>query len=178
MHVLAAGLNSGVYKLVLVLHIMCAIVGFGAVYLNGLYAAQVRAHQGREGLAISEANYAVSSVAEYLIYAVPVLGVILIPLSDHAWKFSQTWVSLALVLYIVGIGVSHAVMRPGHKRMNALMRELVDAGPPPAGVAGATGPPPQVVEMEQIGKRMAAGGLFLDVLLIVLVYLMVFKPGA
>jgi hypothetical protein len=32
--------------------------------------------------------------------------------------------------------------------------------------------------MEQIGKRMAAGGLFLDVLLIVLVYLMVFKPGA
>lgn len=45
MHVLAAGLNSGVYKLVLVLHIMCAIVGFGAVYLNGLYAAQVRAHR-------------------------------------------------------------------------------------------------------------------------------------
>jgi hypothetical protein len=31
--------------------------------------------------------------------------------------------------------------------------------------------------MEQIGKRMAAGGLFLDVLLIVIVYLMVFKPG-
>ena len=65
-------------------------------------------------------------------------------------------------------------MIPGHKRMNALMREIVAAGPP---AAGAAGPPPQAAEMEQIGKRLAAGGLFLDVLLIVIVYLMVFKPG-
>ncbi|MBV8951106.1 MAG: DUF2269 family protein [Actinobacteria bacterium] len=175
MSVLAAGINSGAYKLVLVLHIMCAIVGFGAVYLNGLYAAQVRAHKGREGLAISEANYAVSSVAEYLIYAVPILGIILVALSDKVWKFSQGWVSASFVLYIVGIAVSHAVMRPGHKRMNALMRELTSAGPP---VSGAGGAPPQVLEMEAVGKRMAAGGLFLDVLLVVIVYLMVFKPGA
>lgn len=45
MSVFAAGLNSGPYKLVLALHIMCAIVGFGAVFLNGLYAAQVRAYR-------------------------------------------------------------------------------------------------------------------------------------
>jgi hypothetical protein len=32
--------------------------------------------------------------------------------------------------------------------------------------------------MEQVGKRMAAAGLSLDVLLIVIVFLMVFKPGA
>jgi uncharacterized membrane protein len=175
MSVLAAGLNSGVYKFVLVLHIVCAIVGFGAVFLNGLYAAQIRAYKGREGLAISEANYAVSNVAEYLIYAVPVLGIILVPLSDDAWKFSQGWISASLLLYIVGIAVSHAVLRPGHKRLNVLMRELVDAGPPTAGSGGA---PPQVAEMEQVGKRMAAAGLSLDVLLIVIVFLMVFKPGA
>ncbi len=175
MPVLAAGLNSGAYKLVLVLHIMCAIVGFGAVFLNGLYAAQIKAYKGREGLAISEANYAVSSVAEYLIYAVPVLGIILIALSDKAWKFSQSWISASLLLYIIGVAVSHAVLRPGHKRMNALMGELAAGGAPPAGAVNA---PPQVVEMEQIGKRMAAAGLFLDVLLIAVVYLMVFKPGA
>jgi uncharacterized membrane protein len=175
MHVLAVNINSGIYKFVLLLHIMCAIVGFGAVFLNGLYAAQIRARAGTPGaLAISEANYAVSNVAEKLIYAVPILGIILIPLSDDAWKFSQGWISASLVLYIIGVAVSHTVMIPGHRRMNALMGELGAAGPPPA---GASGPPSQVVEMEQIGKRMAAGGLFLDVLLIVIVYLMVFKPG-
>ena len=31
------GINSGIYKLVLVLHILTAIVGFGAVLLNGIY---------------------------------------------------------------------------------------------------------------------------------------------
>jgi len=31
--------------------------------------------------------------------------------------------------------------------------------------------------MESLGKRLAAGGMFLDVLLIVLVGLMVWKPG-
>ena len=31
--------------------------------------------------------------------------------------------------------------------------------------------------MEDLGKRLAAGGMFLDVLLIVLVGLMVWKPG-
>lgn len=175
MSLFAAGLNSGPYKLVLVLHIMCAIVGFGAVFLNGLYAAQVRAYKGREGLAISEANYAVSSVAEYLIYAVPILGILLVVLSDKAWKFSQGWVSVSLLLYVVGITVSHMVLRPGHKRMNVLMRELADGGPAPVGAIGA---PPQVSEMEAVGKRMAMAGLFLDVLLVVIVYLMVFKPGA
>jgi uncharacterized membrane protein len=177
MIVLAVNINSGIYKFVLLLHIMCAIVGFGAVFLNGLYAAQTRARatNPNAALAISEANYAVSNVAEKLIYAVPILGIILIPLSDKAWKFSQSWISVALLLYIVGIAVSHAVMIPGHKRMNALMREIVAAGPPAPGAPA--GPPPQAAEMEQIGKRMAAGGLFLDVLLIVIVYLMVFKPG-
>ena len=33
------GVNSGIYKFLLVLHILTAIVGLGGVMLNGLYAA-------------------------------------------------------------------------------------------------------------------------------------------
>ena len=94
---------------------------------------------------------------------------------EQPFAFSQGWVSASLLLYIIGIAVSHAVLRPGHKRMNALMRELTSGGP---AAAGAVGAPPQVAEMEQVGKRMAAAGMFLDILLVVIVYLMVFKPGA
>jgi uncharacterized membrane protein len=169
--------ESGAFNFVLLLHILSAIIGFGAVFLNGLYAAQAKANRGPGGLAISEANYKVTSVAEKLIYAVPILGIILVLMSkDNYFKFSQAWVSAALALYIIGLGISHAVMIPGHRRINTLLRDMVGAGAPPAGAAAA-GPPPQAVEIEEIGKRMAVAGLALDVLLIVIVYLMVFKPG-
>jgi uncharacterized membrane protein len=170
--------ESGAFNFVLLLHILSAIIGFGAVFLNGLYAAQAKANRGPGGLAISEANYKVTSVAEKLIYAVPILGIILVAMSkDNYFKFSQAWVSAALALYIVGLAISHAVMIPGHRRINTLLREMAGAGAgaPPAGAAA--GPPPQAVEIEAIGKRMAVGGLALDVLLVVIVYLMVFKPG-
>ena len=158
------------------LHIFCAIVGFGAVYLNALYGRQIQKHKGREGLAIYEANFQVSGIGQFFIYGVFVFGILLVLVSDDVWEFSQTWVWLAIVLYIVGIGVSHGVLLPAVKRMGVLMRELVDAGPPPAGAAPA-GPPPQAVELEGLGKRVGASGAFLDVLMIVILALMVWKPG-
>ena len=46
------------------------------------------------------------------------------------------------------------------------------SGPPPAG-----GPPPQVAEMQSIGQRMGVVGPLLDLILVVIIFLMVFKPG-
>jgi uncharacterized membrane protein len=167
--------NGGLYKLLLVLHIFCAIVGFGAVYLNALYGRQVQKRQGREGLAIFEANFRVSEIAQYFIYGVFVFGFLLVLQSDDAWKFSQTWIWLAMALYVVGLGVSHGVLLPAVKRMGVLMRELVDAGPPPPGAP--PGPPPQVAELTALGPRVGASSAFLDVLMIVILALMVWKPG-
>jgi hypothetical protein len=124
---------DGVYKLLLVLHILCAIVGFGAVYLNAIYGRQIQKHQGREGLAIYEANFRVSAIGQYFIYGVFVFGFLLVLSSDDVWEFKQTWIWLAMALYVVGLGVSHGVLLPAVKRMGVLMRELVDAGPPAAG---------------------------------------------
>ncbi|MEY2435577.1 MAG: hypothetical protein QOF97_413 [Acidimicrobiaceae bacterium] len=164
------GLDGTLYKTLLVLHIMAAIVGFGAVFLNGLYAAETKKRQGPSGRAVLEANIAVSSVAEKLIYAVPLLGILLVLVSDEAWSFSDTWIWLSMALFVVGIGVSHSVVIPGAKRINALLLEI-ETGPPPTG-----GPPPQVAVIEALGKRQAIGGGFLDLLLVALVALMVFKP--
>jgi hypothetical protein len=76
------GINSGIYKLVLVLHILSAIVGFGAVLLNGIYGQQARSRRGTEGLAITQANFLVSRIAQFFIYAVFVFGILLVVLSD------------------------------------------------------------------------------------------------
>jgi hypothetical protein len=172
---LLATTNSGLYKFSLTLHILCAIVGFGAVTLNAVYGQQikVRMQSGKvaEAIAVHDANSLVSKIGEYFIYAVFILGFALIGLSDSVIEFSQTWIWLSVVLYIVGIGLSHGVMIPASKRMGVLMAEVA-AGPPPAG-----GPPPQVAEMQAIGQRMGTVGPVLNLLLVIVLLLMVWKPG-
>lgn len=168
------GIGSTGYNIVKVLHLLAVVVGFGTVMLNGIRGAEAKKRPGPGGLAIGESGYRVNKVAEYFIYAVPILGLGLVGMSDGGWKFSQTWVWLSLLLYVIGIAVSHAVLIPAEKRMNVLAAELVAAGPPPAGAAG--GPPPQVVEMEGLEKKLAGAGAFLNVLVVVVITLMVFKP--
>ncbi len=170
------GIDSTGYKIVLLLHILCAIVGFGTVLLNGLYGREAKRRPGPGGLAISEANLVVSGVAEYFIYAVFVFGLALVGMSDKAWKFDQTWIWLAIVLYAVGIAVSHAIVFPNARRMKDLAAEMVAAGPPPADAP--PGPPPQVAEMERRGKTLGASSGFLDLLLVAILVLMIWKPGA
>jgi len=165
------GINSGIYKLLLVLHILSVIFGLGTVSLNGLYAAQARKRPGPGGRAVTEANFAVSTVAEFIIYSVPIWGILLIVSRDKVWKWSQTWTWLALLIYIIAIGISHAVMIPGTKRIIELQKEM-EQGPPPAG-----GPPTQVAEMQAIGTKLAPAGAVLDLLLVVIVVLMIWKPG-
>ena len=162
--------RNGVYDFFLLLHILCAVVGFGAVFLNGLYAQEIKKRPGPEGLAVFEANFRVSKIGEYFIYAVFVLGFVVLALAKigdtKVFEFSQTWVWLSIVLYIVGIGISHGVLWPSVKKMGTLMREMV-----------AGGPPPQAAQLQELGKKVGAAGAGLNVLLIVIIGLMIWKPG-
>ena len=170
-----AAYRDDFYNLVLVLHILCAIVGFGAVFLNGVYGQQMktRMQSGKisEAIGIFEANLFVSRIGEYFIYAVFLLGLAVLGLSDSVFKFSQTWMWLSIVIYIVAIGLSHGVLMPAVRRMGLLMHEMA-AGPPPVG-----GPPPQAAEMASIGQKLGVVGPILDLSMIAVLFLMVFKPG-
>lgn len=170
------GIDSGIYKTLLVLHVLAAIVGFGSVMLNGLYGHQAKKRKGPEGLAVVEANYFVSTkAAEPAIYFVFVFGVLLVLTSDDAWSFGDLWVSLSMGLYVVAIGLSHGVLQPNVRRMKGLMAELIALGPPPP--QGATGgPPPQAVELEQRGKMVGIVGAALNLFVVVILALMIWKP--
>jgi uncharacterized membrane protein len=167
-----ATVRDGIYDFVLLLHLVAVVVGFGGVLLNGVYGAQAKKRPGPGGLAIAEANYFVSTkVAEPAIYLVPLFGFGLIGLSDSAWSFSQTWIVLSLVLYVIGLANARIVLVPTQAHMIALMREMAAAAPP------AGGPPPQVAKMERAGRRLAAAGAFSHVLFTVIMVLMIWKPG-
>lgn len=169
------GTDSGIYKTLLVLHILSAIVGLGAVMLNGLYGNEAKKRRGSEGLAITDATVSVGRVAEMFIYAIFVFGVLLVVTSDDTWSFGDLWVSLSMGLFVVAVGLSHGLLQPTVRRMRGLMAELVDAGPPPP--QGATaGPPPQALELEQRGKTVAAAGAALNLIVVAILALMIWKP--
>ena len=49
-----ATVNGGLYKLLFVIHMLSAIVGFGVLTLGGLFGLEAKKRQGPEGLAVFE----------------------------------------------------------------------------------------------------------------------------
>jgi uncharacterized membrane protein len=172
---MGTGSGSGAYKFVLVLHLVAAIVGFGGTTIAGIFGAKAARRRGPEGVAIAETTYDVTqNFASWFAYAVPVLGIILILLSEDVWKFSQAWISISFLLYIVALGILHAAHLPNIRKMNDLAAHLA-AGPPAGGAGG--GPPPEVAEIQRRGQLAGMLGGVLNLIWVVIVFLMVWKPG-
>lgn len=159
------GPDSDAYKVVLVLHLLTAIVGFGGVVVTGYFGAMAAARKGREGAAIGEVVEKGYSFSEWFIYAVPVLGIVLVLLSEDVFTFSQAWVSLSLLLYVVAIGLYHGLHRPTVRRITAILRET------------AGGSQAQAPELDKLGRKAGMVGGVLNLLTVAIVVVMVFKPG-
>jgi hypothetical protein len=167
------GPGGDLYKIVFMLHILSLIFGFGPLVLTGLYAVMSQRRGAQSSREVGEVHFAVTQVAEKVVYLVFVFGVLLVLLSDGAWSLGDFWVSTAMVSFIAAMGISHGVLVPNEKRMNVLRNELADLD----GVT-LSGPPEQAVELQDRAKRAAAMGTTLNLVLVFILYLMVFKPGA
>lgn len=157
------GVEGNLYQLVKVLHILAAIIGFGGMFIADFYGAEARNRPGREGLAVAESTLKVTGLAPTMaVYTVPILGILLIFLSDDTWKFSQAWISLSFLLYFVLIALAVAVLVPAIRKMVALR----------SGAEGA-----QPLELQALGKRVGAVSGIVNLLWVAILFLMVFKPG-
>jgi uncharacterized membrane protein len=161
------GIDSFGYKVVLAVHILSAIVGLGGVALNGIYAVDASKRRGEAALAVLQANFKVTMVAEKFIYVVPLTGIAMVLMSDGAWSFSDTWVWLALVLFVAALGVSHGILIPSSR---ATLREVR--------LSLEQKRAPDTVLLERLGRKGATAGPVLHLLLVVLVIIMIWKPGA
>jgi uncharacterized membrane protein len=156
------------------LHILCAIIGFGGVLLNGLYASKASKRTPAEALAVTEVNFQVSEIAQYFIYATILLGFGVVGASgvpgqsDHLFSFSQTWVWLSLTLAVVGIGISHGLLRPRVKALIETQREVAAAGAPS---------PEQATTLAARGKAIAPVAAVLDLIFVAILLMMVFRWG-
>lgn len=156
------GVDTNLYNAVLLLHILAAIVGFGGMFIAGFYGNEAGKRPGAEGLAVAETTLKVTGqIPTIAVCAVPILGILLILLSDDTWKFSEAWVSMSFVLYIVLMGLATGAQVPAIRKIVALR-----AG----GSASAA-------ELAAMGKKVATIGGVVNVLWVLTLVLMVFKPG-
>jgi hypothetical protein len=167
---IVAGITSGPYRVVLLLHIFCAIVGLGGVTLNGVYAVASRKMIGHGATAVVRANAKATKIAEVFIYLVPILGFALIGMSERAWRFGQTWIWLATVLYAAALVISLGALLPTARKYEHLVTQIESAGEAPTPIVEAT--------LDRMLKTQAGLGGSLHVLLVVILGLMIWKPGA
>ncbi|HEY3810876.1 MAG TPA: hypothetical protein VGL49_05530 [Acidimicrobiales bacterium] len=161
------------YRVLVTLHLLCIIGGFGAVAYNALYVSLAQRRPGGVGTsAVLEVNALVSSLAELLIYAALLFGIGAVAASRSQVKFSQAWVSAAFAVYLVDVGILHGWIKPHQRRHTAIARQLEAAAPAPGS------PPPQVAELQSLEKRVGFGWGAFNLLVVGAVYLMVFKPGS
>ena len=165
-----AGITTGPYRVVLLLHILSAIVGLGGVMLNGIYAVASRKAVGRGATVLLQTNAKATKVAELFIYAVPVLGFALIGMSDDAWGFDQTWIWLSIIVYAAALAISVGLLLPAFRQFSRTITGL-EAGAIAASAEVDAG-------LDGLLKKQAALGSSLHVITVVILALMIWKPGA
>ena len=151
----AAYLDTG-YKIMLVLHIVTAMAAFAPAFVHPIVTAQSRGMDStsRSALLTSIAGNGRKIYAPALLVT-GILGFGVAGMSkmgdELVWKMSQGWLVSAVVIWVAMNGILHAVIMPSERR-------LADGD-------------------EAAQKKLDLGGGIMSVLLVVMLYLMVFKPG-
>jgi hypothetical protein len=143
------------YKILLTLHLLSVVIGFGPWFLNGLLPARALGRDPGEGKAISGANLQVSTMSQFAIYGVLIFGgAALGAAHKHSVDFGDTFVWLSLIIWVAIIGVLHGLVLPAQ-------REL----------AAGSG------DRATLTQRQSLGAAVINLLVVVAIVLMVWEPG-
>ena len=147
MFILAA-LNSTGYKIVLLIHVLAVIVGFAPLWLTPV---MVRLTAAGDKAAADGLEVSILRFSLPGIGIAGILGFGLAGMSEKYFRMSQAWLSIAAVLWVVLLALLFFVARPAIKAFRD-------------GDAAAR------------GRIMMATGIG-HLILVVMLYLMIFKPG-
>lgn len=149
----------------LFLHVMGAIIAFGPTFSAFPVIGPMAGKEPQHANFAARVNEQITKtrVVPLAIFQ-GITGLILIFLTGFN-PFSQLWLGLGIVLYVIALSYALVVQRP----VGARIAELT-ATPPPA---GASGPPPELMAAV---KRAQQGGMFLAIMIVLIVILMVTKP--
>ena len=152
----------------LFLHVLAAVVAFGPTFSFSIIGAMA----GSEPQHANFATRITQTVSDRLVIPValtmPITGAGIILVNGINLAAPQyRWLGVAILVYIVILAYAVLVQRGSVARLVALT-----SAPPPA---GASGPPPEV---PAIVRRIQRGGMFTGAGIVLILFLMVVKPGS
>lgn len=141
------------YNIVLLLHIIAVIVALAPAVVNPImFGLEERRSDGDVVALAGRITGLPTRIYTIALVVAGILGIGLISMGDPLISWGDTWVWLSVVLWVVLNGVLHAVQLPGERAL-----------------AGG--------DTSVMGK-LSQVGMLLTVLVLVILYLMVLKPGA
>lgn len=150
--IIFAQVGSGIYQLLLILHLVTVVVAFSPAIVHALTGTRLL----REDEGASRSFFRVAVGNERTVYLpalvlVGLLGFAMVGMSDDAFKFTDAWVLIAAILWVAIGGIVSAVIVPGERRLAEGDRAAE--------------------------QKVAAAGGVVSLLFLVVVFLMVVKPG-
>ena len=158
------------FEFALFLHVLIAVVGFGPTFIFAIVGAMGGREPQHVNFALRVSHTIATRLVVPLAVAMPIVGTWLIFLRD--WDIvANEWLWVSIALYAVAFFNSVLVLVPTTSKLIAMTERM----PPPPEGAAPSGPPPQVARLV---RRQRIAGPINGVLLIVIILLMVWKPGA
>jgi hypothetical protein len=169
--VVAKSTGVTLFHLFVLLHIICAVGGFGVVSYRSFVLGLARQRGDAAAAGVLAVYGEVSQVGEALIYGALLFGATAIAVSSDRPSYNKPWVYVSVAVFVAMVGALHGFVRPAERRYRAAMLELAEmpsVAPPER--------PPQLAELDGLHRRIGAGMGIFNVLLVGALYLMVFKP--
>ena len=144
--------GSGLYKVLFLGHMLSFVIAFAPAVINPILMAQVKADG--EGVLLPVAKHMAGNGKRIhfpALIALGAFGIAMVIVSDPAFAFDQTWVMIAIAVWIVLCGVISGIVLPNERKL----------------AAGD-------LEAE---AQVAMGGQIATLLAVVMLYLMIWKPG-
>ena len=149
-----AAYGDGLYKLLYLGHMISFVVAFAPAVINPILVARLKSKQDFGTLGTMAGHMAAMGQQIHFtaLLALGGFGIAMVFVGDPAFGFDQAWVSLAFLVWLAIAGLIIGVVLPAERKL----------------AAGDT----------EAEKKVAIGGQIATVLLLVMLYLMIWKPGA
>jgi uncharacterized membrane protein len=120
---LAASSTTGpAYDIVLLVHILTAFIGFGAVAAAGVNALLLR-RSGTPSDTVLRYYRPGTNWAGRVLFAVPVLGVVLVEMSHGSFGYGDSWIMIGFILWVVAAMASEMVLWPAERQLQRLVAD-------------------------------------------------------
>ena len=150
----------------LYLHVIGAIIAFGPIFTFPILGAMIGSEPQHGNFGIRFNHKVARGIIVPMVGFQGLTGLGLI-ITSGVNLTKAPWLGVGIILYLVLYSIGLFILTPATNRL----AELTSSPPPP----GAAGPPPEV---QALAARSRIFGIVAIVLVVVIVFLMVIKPGA